>query len=61
MELFDKAKDALTGEKGQELKAKAQDVIAKIDDKAEELSAKEGVVGDIAGKAHQLLDKIDGD
>ena len=61
MGLFDQAKEALSGENGEKLKAQAQDIATKIDDKAEELSVKDGTVGDLAGKAHQLLDKVDND
>ena len=38
-----------------------QDLAKKADDQAEKLATKEGVVGDVAGKAHQALDKVDGD
>lgn len=38
-----------------------QQVAKKADDEAEKLAAKDGVVGDVAEKAHEVLDKIDGD
>jgi methyl-accepting chemotaxis protein len=71
MGIIDKAKDALP-DNLDELKGKAtevanavknhaQGVAAKLDDKADELSQKDGIVGTVAGKAHELLDKIDGD
>jgi hypothetical protein len=43
------------------VKDKAQGVAQKLDDKAEEMSQKDGVVGKVAGAAHTVLDKIDGD
>ena len=61
MGLFDKAKEALSGEQGEELRNKAQDLATQLDDKAEELSTKEGTVGDVATKAHGLLDRVDRD
>jgi hypothetical protein len=54
--LIDKIKDAASSAAD-----KVQDVIAKADDKAEEASEKEGAVGKIAGAAHKVLDKLDGD
>ena len=36
-------------------------VAQKIDDKAEQLAEKDGVVGKVAEKTHEVLDKIDGD
>lgn len=38
-----------------------QNLAKKADDQAEKLATKEGVVGDAAGKAHEALDKVDGD
>jgi len=61
MGLFDKAKEALADVNTEELKANAQEMATKADDKAEELAAKDGTVGDLAGKAHGLLDKVDND
>ena len=71
MGIIDKAKDALpdnlddlkgkAAEVATAVKNQAQGVAAKLDDKAEELSQKDGIVGTVAGKAHELLDKIDGD
>lgn len=44
-----------------DLVAKARGAATKLDDKAEELSKKDGKVGGLAGKAHELIDKVDGD
>ena len=60
MGLFDKIKDALPDDKD-ELKDKAQDIAGKLDDKAEDLAKKDGKIGDIAEKSHDLLDKVDKD
>lgn len=38
-----------------------QDLAKKADDQAEKLATKEGTVGDVAEKAHEVLDKVDGD
>lgn len=38
-----------------------QHIAKKADDQAEKLAAKDGVVGDAAQKAHEVLDKVDGD
>ncbi len=38
-----------------------QQVAKKADDQAEKLATKEGTVGDVAEKAHEQLDKVDGD
>ena len=41
---------------------KAQELAAKADDKAIDLTEKDdGVVGAAAGAAHEVLDKVDGD
>jgi hypothetical protein len=44
-----------------DLVAKARDAATKIDDKAEDLAEKDGTLGTVAGKAHEVLDKVDGD
>jgi hypothetical protein len=38
-----------------------QDIAKKADDQAEKLAKKDGTVGKVAGKAHEVLDKVDGD
>ena len=60
MGLFDKVKDMIPDDKDA-LKDKAQDIAGKLDDKAEELAEKDGKVGDLAEKAHEILDKVDTD
>ncbi len=60
MGLFDKAKDMIP-ENTDELKDKAQDLAGKADDQAEKLAGKDGTVGDVAEKAHSVLDKVDKD
>lgn len=42
-------------------KKQLQGIAKKADDQAEKLAKKDGVVGDVAGKAHEVLDKVDGD
>jgi hypothetical protein len=61
MGLLDKVKGMFTGKKGAQTKAQAQKVAQKVDDQAAKLAKKDGVVGDVAEKAHQLIDKVDGD
>ncbi len=61
MGLLDKLKGMFSGKKGAETKAQAQQVAQKVDDQAAKLAEKDGVVGDVAEKAHEVLDKIDGD
>ncbi len=61
MGLMDSLKGMLGGKKGAETKAQAQKVAQTVDAEAEKLAAKDGVLGDIAEKAHEVLDKIDGD
>ncbi|MEO5724230.1 MAG: hypothetical protein ABIQ39_06035 [Ilumatobacteraceae bacterium] len=58
MGFLEDAKEALDGGN---LKDQAEGIAKKLDDQAEKLSGKDGVVGDVAGKAHELLDKVDGD
>lgn len=38
-----------------------QHLAKQADDQAEKLAAKDGAVGDVAEKAHEVLDKVDGD
>ena len=61
MGLLDSLKSMFSGQKGAQTKAQAQKVAQKIDDKAEQLAEKDGVVGKVAEKTHEVLDKIDGD
>jgi hypothetical protein len=42
-------------------KKQLQDLAKKADDQAEKLAKKDGAVGKAAGKAHEVLDKVDGD
>ena len=61
MALLDRVKGVFSGKKAAQTKAQAQKVVQKVDDQAEKLAAKDGVVGTVAEKAHEVLDKIDGD
>jgi hypothetical protein len=61
MGLMDSLKGMFSGKKGAETKAQAQKIAQKVDDQAAKLAEKDGVVGTVAGKAHEVLDKIDGD
>jgi hypothetical protein len=61
MALLDSLKRMFSGKKGAEAKAQVQKVVQKVDDQAEKLATKDGVVGTVAEKAHEVLDKIDGD
>ncbi len=61
MGLLDKVKGMFGGKNGAAAKAQAQSVAKKLDDQAEKMAAKDGVVGDVAEKAHEILDKVDGD
>lgn len=61
MGLLDSFKGMFSGKKGAEAKAQAQKVAQKVDDQAAKLATKDGVIGTIADKAHEVLDKIDGD
>ena len=54
-------KGMFSGNKGAQTKAHAQKVAQKVDDQAAKLATKDGVVGDIAKKAHEVIDKVDGD
>ena len=61
MGLLDSLKGMFSGKKGAQTKAQAQKVAQKVDDQAEKLAAKDGVIGDMAEKAHKIIDKVDGD
>lgn len=61
MGFLDKVKQMFSGNNAQQTKNRAQGVAKKIDAKAEELSHKDGAVGTVASKAHDVLDKVDGD
>jgi hypothetical protein len=61
MALLDSLKGMFTGKRGAQTKAQAQKVVQKVDDQAAKLAEKDGVVGTVAEKAHEVLDKIDGD
>jgi hypothetical protein len=59
--LLDKVKGMFSGKKGAQTKAQAQKIAQQIDDQAEKLAKKDGTVGNLAGKAHKVIDKVDGD
>lgn len=61
MGFLDKVKQMFSGKNADQAKGKARDVAKKLDAKAEEMSHKDGAVGKVAGKAHEVLDKVDGD
>lgn len=63
MGLLDRLKGLVGGKKkGSGFpKEQLQGIAKKADDQAEKLAKKDGVVGDVAGKAHEVLDKVDGD
>jgi hypothetical protein len=61
MGLMDSLKGLLGGKKGANAGAQLQGVAQKVDAEAAKLASKDGVVGDVAEKAHEVLDKIDGD
>jgi hypothetical protein len=61
MGVMDSLKGMFSGKKGAEAKVKAQQVAQRIDDEAAKLATKDGVVGTVAEKAHEVIDKIDGD
>ena len=60
MGLFDKAKDLIPDDTDA-LKKQAQDIAGKLDDQAEKLGKNDGKVGDLADKAHSILDQLDTD
>jgi hypothetical protein len=61
MGLLDSVKGMFSGKRGAQTKAQAQKVAQKVDDQAAKLATKDGIVGNVAEKAHEVLDKIDGD
>ncbi len=61
MGLLDSVKGMFSGKKGAETKAQAEKVAQQVDAEAQKLSTKEGTVGDVAEKAHEVVDKVDGD
>jgi len=61
MGVMDSLKGMFSGKKGAEAKAKVQKVAQRVDDEAAKLATKDGVVGTVAEKAHEVIDKIDGD
>jgi pimeloyl-CoA synthetase len=61
MGLLDSVKGMFTGKKGAQTKTQAQKIAQKVDDQAAKLATKDGVVGTVAEKAHEIIDKIDGD
>jgi hypothetical protein len=61
MGVLDSIKGMFSGKKGDETKAQAQKLAQQADDQAQKFSTKEGTVGDVAGKAHEVIDKVDGD
>ncbi len=61
MGLLDSIKGMFSGKKGDETKAQAEKVAQQVDDQAAKLATKEGTVGDVAEKAHEVIDKVDGD
>ena len=61
MAILDSLKGMFTGKKGADTKAQAQQVAQKVDDEAAKLEKKDGVVGEVGEKTHEVLDKIDGD
>lgn len=61
MGLLDSLKGMFSGKKGAQTKAQAQKVAQKVDDQAAKLATKDGILGDVAEKAHEIIDKIDGD
>jgi hypothetical protein len=61
MGLVDNLKGRFSGKKGAETRAQAQEVAQKVDDQAAKLATKDGSIGDVAKKAHEVIDKVDGD
>jgi len=61
MGLLDSVKGMFSGKKGAETKVQAEKIAQQVDAEAQKLSTKEGTVGDVAGKAHEVIDKVDGD
>jgi hypothetical protein len=61
MGVMDSLKGMFSGKKAAQTKAQAQKVAQKVDDQAAKLAERDGVVGTVAEKAHEVLDQIDGD
>ena len=61
MGLMDSIKGMLSGKKGAETKAEAEQIAQKVDAEAQQLATKDGTVGDVAEKVHEVVDKVDGD
>jgi hypothetical protein len=64
MGLLDSLKGMFGGKKkagGGTSTKELQHLAQKADDQAAKMATKEGVVGDVAEKAHEVLDKVDGD
>lgn len=65
MGLLDSLKGLFGGKKkagaGGTPQRQLQDLAKKADDQAEKLAKKDGAVGNAAAKAHEALDKVDGD
>jgi len=61
MGLMDSIKGMLSGKKGTETKAEAEQIAQKVDAEAQKLATKDGTVGDVAEKVHEVVDKVDGD
>jgi hypothetical protein len=61
MGLLDSVKGMFSGKKGAETKAEAEKIAQQVDAEAAKLAKKEGTVGDVAEKAHEVIDKVDGD
>jgi len=58
---MDSLKGMFSGKKGAETKAQAEQVAQKVDAEAQKLATKDGTIGDVAEKAHEVIDKVDGD
>lgn len=69
MGLFDKVTSMFSKKGGaaggtaapENMKEQAQHIAQQVDAQAEKLATKDGTVGDLAEKAHEVLDKVDGD
>ncbi len=64
MGLMDSIKGLFGGKKGADSADtvdQLKDVATKVDDQAQKLATTDGTVGDVAEKAHEVLDKVDGD
>jgi hypothetical protein len=62
MGLLDSLKGLVGGrKKGGAPTKQLQHIAKKADDQAQKLATKDGAVGKVAGKAHEVLDKVDGD